>query len=269
MEKQPKTGIFLTGGGAIGSFHIGFFKALKELEIPYDCVFGCSAGAIIAGASTYLSPRDMYECWKELTLESILNIDITKIEHLKGRLKNIKLILECAKSCMAKDPNLFIEVENIRGLLYNLLDGYQMAHSKIDFGISTTDLSTMKKVNIWKEDMITDPREYILASSYMPIFTKQPILDGKHYMDLCRFRKYPLEALLEKDCDKIFVVNVEAENLRKLTVPIKKLFPDKDVTFIDYEKKPSILDFTPEQTEKNFNCGYETTMKTLEKTMKL
>ena len=263
MNDKEKTGIFLTGGGAIGSFHIGFFKALEEFGIDYDYVFGCSAGAIIAGAMTYLSAAELYDKWKQLTLENVFKIDSKKVEDFEGIKRTLILYKECIKSCCRRDPNLFIDVNDIRKLLYDLLNGEKMIESQIDFGISTTLLPSMKMENIWKENMETNPLEYILASMYLPIFSRQRIIDDRHYMDLCRFRRYPLEVLKEKGCTNIYVVNIESNNIRKLTVPIERDLSDETVTFIDYDRKPSILDFSRYQTEKNYETGYETTVKVL------
>jgi len=265
---EEKTGIFLTGGGGIGSFHIGFFKALEECGINYDYVFGCSAGSIVAGASTYLSSDEMFERWKELTLEAVLKIDSNKIKDLKGARKTLQLYKECFESCMRKDPNLMIDINDIRTLLYTLLDGEKIRESNIDFGISTTLLPSMKMMNIWKEDMIGNPLEYILASLYLPIFSRQKIIDDRSYIDLCRFRRYPIEVLKDKNCTRNIIVNIEANNPKKLTVPISKLFDEKSTIFINYDNKPSILDFSSEQASENYKNGYETSMKVLEKKLR-
>lgn len=47
MAERPKVGLVLSGGGAKGIAHIGVIKALEENEIPFDCVAGTSAGAIV------------------------------------------------------------------------------------------------------------------------------------------------------------------------------------------------------------------------------
>lgn len=44
---RPRVGLVLSGGGAKGIAHIGVIKALEENDIPFDCVAGTSAGAIV------------------------------------------------------------------------------------------------------------------------------------------------------------------------------------------------------------------------------
>ena len=263
---MKKTGIFLTGGGGIGAFHIGFFKALEEAGIKYDVVCGSSVGALVGGASTYLNSNQMLECWNTLSLENVLKIDSNKIKDLEGTKRVLKLYKECFLSCCRRDPNLMIDVNDIRKLLYSCLDGEKIRQSSIDFGVTTTELPSMEMKKFYKEDMIANPLEYILSSIYLPIFSRQRIIDNKHYVDLARFRRYPLEMLKERGCDNIYVVNIEANNLRLLQNPINKNFNNgEEVIFINYDNKPSILDFSKEQSKINYENGFETTVKTLQK----
>jgi NTE family protein len=44
-------GVVFSGGGARGYAHLGVIRALRELEIPLDCVGGASFGAIVAAAA--------------------------------------------------------------------------------------------------------------------------------------------------------------------------------------------------------------------------
>ena len=158
-----------------------------------------------------------------------------------------------------------IDIEDIRKLLYASLDGDKIRDSKVDFAITTTQTPSMRMLKIYKEDMIINPLEYILSSLYLPAFSSQRIIDDSHYVDISRFRRYPLEMLKEKGCNNIYVVNNETNNLRRINRPIRKNFCNERITFINYETKPSILDFSLEQSEKNYNNGYETTIKLLEK----
>lgn len=47
LSPRPQVGLVLSGGGAKGIAHIGVIKALEENDIPFDCVAGTSAGAIV------------------------------------------------------------------------------------------------------------------------------------------------------------------------------------------------------------------------------
>ncbi|MDP2227379.1 MAG: patatin-like phospholipase family protein [Moraxellaceae bacterium] len=46
---RPKIALVLSGGGARGLAHVGVFKALEKMRVPYDCIVGTSMGAIAGG----------------------------------------------------------------------------------------------------------------------------------------------------------------------------------------------------------------------------
>lgn len=266
---NDKTGIFLSGGGGVGAFHIGFFKALEEAGIKYDFVCGSSVGALVGGASTYLTPDEMLEAWNQLSLENVLKIDSNKIKGLTGTKRDLRLFKECLLSCWRKDPNRMIDVNDIRKLLYQLLDGERIRRSSIDFGISTTELPSFELKKIYKENMTMNPLEYILAAIYLPVFSRQVSPDGKRYIDIGGIRKYPIEMLVEKECNRVILVNIEARNLKKFTEPMARLFNHgEDTLFIDYAEKPCVLDFSREQSEINYRKGYETTARALERKLR-
>lgn len=50
QNKRPKIGLALSGGAARGIAHVGVLRALKENEIPIDCIAGTSAGSLVGGA---------------------------------------------------------------------------------------------------------------------------------------------------------------------------------------------------------------------------
>jgi len=70
--EQPRIGVVLSGGGALGSAHVGVLKVLEELHIPIHCIAGTSMGAIVGGlyAAGY-SAEELEEIlqttdWKDL-----------------------------------------------------------------------------------------------------------------------------------------------------------------------------------------------------------
>ncbi|MBQ5827873.1 MAG: patatin-like phospholipase family protein, partial [Bacteroidales bacterium] len=49
VEKRPKVGLVLSGGGARGAAHIGVLKYIEEMGIPIDYIAGTSMGSIVGG----------------------------------------------------------------------------------------------------------------------------------------------------------------------------------------------------------------------------
>lgn len=48
--KRPAISLALSGGGARGTFHLGFIQALQEYDVKIKAISGTSAGAIVGGA---------------------------------------------------------------------------------------------------------------------------------------------------------------------------------------------------------------------------
>ena len=270
MDNKPKNAIFLSGGGAMGSFHIGFFQALKNQDIGYDTIFGCSAGAIVGSAATYMSPDEMLKIWESLSFENVLNIDSSKIKNFNGNhlilekflnldsktiknyeriRRNIHLLNQCGKSCFKKFPHLLIDFDNFSNLISSNVNGECVLSSSVNFGISTTAIPSCKMVNVWKKDMITDPMEYVKASAHLPALRRKRLIDNKNYLDWCRFRRYPFEVFDEIDFDNLIIVNTEAEKINKRFInPIDEHF-GKDIFKIYYYDGKISISIVPKEKD--------------------
>lgn len=73
INKRPKIGLVLSGGGAKGMAHIGVLKVIDSLEIKLDYICGTSMGAIIGGlyASGY-SAKELEYIFKHVDLDAAL-----------------------------------------------------------------------------------------------------------------------------------------------------------------------------------------------------
>ena len=71
--------LIMQGGGSLGSFACGVFKALVKQKINIDIVAGTSIGAvnaaIIAGSKSDQPEKDLEEFWLELS-ESTIKIHL-------------------------------------------------------------------------------------------------------------------------------------------------------------------------------------------------
>ena len=267
---MSKRGIYLSGGGGKGPFQIGVFKALEELGMDYDLICGSSVGAMVGGAATYLDSYEMFECWKTLTLESVLRVDSKKVKDLAGTKRALKLWKETFLACATPHPNLLIDINDIRNLMYASLDGDKIRESKVGFGVSITTVPDFKRNYYFKENMgDVNTLEYILASLYLPIFTHQKIINNRNYLDVGMFQPCPLEMFKDKGISEIIVVDLESKSINKtLKAYNKQLSKDINLIYIQMDDKSSLLDFSLEMADHNLKYGYDTAMKILEKEMK-
>src|SRR5215467_3634299 len=58
-ERQPKVGLVLEGGGALGLAHIGVIQYLEEHRIPVNYIAGTSMGGLVGGV--YATGRNAAE----------------------------------------------------------------------------------------------------------------------------------------------------------------------------------------------------------------
>lgn len=310
-EPEKKVGIFFTGGGGIGSFHIGVLDAMDKKKIKYQFVAGCSAGAIVAGGATYLTPDELKERWNKLTPENTMNIDSSKLENVYGIKRIFVAWKECVKSFFHRDEKITISAENIIAIMQNSIhddvlsleeftkqlekyrdrrfsissnsmaqqlhdgiDGEKIRESDIGLAVSTTHFPSMKIDNTRKEEMVGDPTEYIYNSMNLPFLSRNPMVNGKpyaksckDYVDLCRFRDYPLEFLLDAKVDLAYVVNIERRYIRKLAAPMEDYFRSNGIEAVLFnctlKPAPSMVDFSAWQRERNYKAGHDTTMEVL------
>ena len=66
--------LVLSGGGAKGVYHIGVWKALKELGIVVNAFTGASIGAIMAGFLAQGADEELEYLSKSIRIDSILEL---------------------------------------------------------------------------------------------------------------------------------------------------------------------------------------------------
>jgi len=74
MQKRPKVGLVLNGGGALGLAHIGVLRWLEEHHIPVDIVAGTSMGGLVGGVyATGNSPAQVRALVEGIDWDQILS----------------------------------------------------------------------------------------------------------------------------------------------------------------------------------------------------
>lgn len=138
-KPRPKTALVLSGGGARGLAHVGVFKALEKMHIPYDCIAGTSMGAIAGGSfatgiSTEEAERRVVDAdWRAVFSDRPKRSDIPyfrKYEDYKPYF-DFTLTMDNFK---LKTPRNFVGVQNI-GLFFRELTGARTAANFDDLPI--------------------------------------------------------------------------------------------------------------------------------------
>ena len=81
VNKRPKIGLVLSGGGAKGAAHIGVLKYIEEVGIPIDYIAGTSMGSIVGGMYALgYSPDEILELISTVDWDRLIS---NKVERKK------------------------------------------------------------------------------------------------------------------------------------------------------------------------------------------
>ena len=252
-------GLVLEGGGARGSYHVGALKAFKERNIKFDYVVGTSIGSI-NGVFVVTNELDKLEAlWRSASSKELFGID----ENIFNAFKNKNLTKENIKKGLQTIyqviKNSGIDTTNLKNMLIENIDEDKLRKSNIEYGLATYNISKAKKIQVFKNDIPKGKLiEYLLASSYLPIFKFKKIIDENYYLDGGAYDKCPLDMLINKKLDNIYVVRAHRDKLAKYKTKTK-IYEIKS-----YKKLGSIITFSKDITDYNIKLGYFDTLKVLD-----
>lgn len=252
-------GLVLEGGGAKGAYHIGAYKAIKDMNIEIGGVAGTSVGALNGAAIAQDDFEKAYELWYNMCYSKVMNADDIEMKKLKkGKLtkEDIKSLSERIKGVINEKG---IDVTPLKDLLLELIDEDKIRNSGKDFGIVTVSLTDLKPLELYIEDIPEGKLvEYLLASAYFPAFKKEKI-NGKMYIDGGIYNNLPINLLSNKGYKDIIAIRTHGPGRLKKNdnsgLNIIYISPNDDLG--------KTLDFDGEVARKNLKLGYYDGLKAL------
>lgn len=249
--------LVLSGGGAKGVYHIGVWKALKELGIEVHAFIGASIGAIIAGFLAQGSDEIVEEIGRSITVDSILALP----EELKedGKVKvdwdSLSATREFFRSLM---ENKGLDTSPLRKLIMTRLDEKAIRNSGRDLGIVTINLSDLKPREVFLEDMDEGRLvDYLMASAAFPGF-RQPVIAGKKYVDGGMYDNIPYAMARRRGYRRIIVSDISGAGRNRK--------PEIEGSVTVYVKNSidmgGVLDFDRRFLQDFTLLGYLDTMRT-------
>lgn len=249
-------GLALEGGGAKGSYEIGAYIALQKLGYKFDMVAGTSIGSLNAAMIAQGDIKLAKKLWLNVDSE-IVGIS----NHLVESFKNFKI----EKDSIKKNINEINKIIKNKGLdvtkYKELIDKYvneeKVRNSKIDYGLVTIRLKDLKPLELTINEIeygkLTD---YILASSYLPGFKFNKIIDDSFYLDGGFHNNLPITLLEKNGCNKIIAIRIDGVGTIK-----KKINSKTEVIEISPTKSTgALLMFDNNDVKNNFNMGYYDTL---------
>lgn len=251
---MPKTALVLGGGGSRGSYQIGVWQALNELDIKIDIVTGTSVGALNAALITMQDYDNALTLWKQIKTSMVLAVDIDESQSVQKKQKAIirQFIADYAKQGGTDSYPL-------KQLLTQYINEETIRSSPIECGFITVDKTSFQPKQLFieeiKEGQLAD---YLLASSSLFPAIKSCNIDGHEYIDGGYYDNLPVELALNKGAEQVIAVDLEAIGVVRKQV-IKNT---ENLTLIrSYWNLGPILVFDNEMTVRNIRLGYLDTMK--------
>ncbi|MBL8967075.1 MAG: patatin-like phospholipase family protein [Spirochaetaceae bacterium] len=174
--------LVLGGGGAKGVYHIGVWRALREMGIEVDAFVGASIGAIVAGFMAQGSDEALEEIGATIGVDSILGLpeELTENGEIKLDRESLGAARELFRKTMAQKG---LDTSPLRRILTTRLDEDAIRDSGRDLGIVTINLTDLEPREVFVEEMEKGRLvDYLMASSAFPGF-ESPVIAGKKYVD--------------------------------------------------------------------------------------
>lgn len=184
--EDPKVGLAMGGGAALGAAHIGVLKALEEHGQQIDFVSGTSIGAMIGAFYSFgLEVEQIEEIAVNLKWLDVSSLSISKM----GLLSNKKL----------------------GNLIRKHLGTVNIEDAPTPLAITATDLASGNKVVFKEGDLATA----VMASTCVPGIFIPVETDGKMLVDGGLVENVPVESLRGMGAEKIIAVDINAMRLYK------------------------------------------------------
>ena len=248
--------IVLSGGGSKGAYEMGVWAALRKLKIKYDIVTGTSVGALNAAVMTQQTFYKGLLFWHNLNSKMIFNQEIKEDYHTKEGKKNILKIY--AKGVL----NGGMDVKGLDETLRKVIDTKKFFKSRIDMGIITFNVKTLKPKEITKKDLNENNLcDYLLASaSCFPAF-KMKEIDNENYIDGGIYDNLPINLAASLGATEVIAVDLKEVGFKQ-----KVKDPNLKITYISPRNDiGSFLIFEKDMARRAMKLGYNDTLKVMKK----
>ena len=248
--------LVLGGGGTKGAYQIGAWRAFRELGLRFHAIVGASVGALNGALMAQGAYDAAIELWRSVSIDRIVAVPSS----LAG---NKRTPASHNRFASFAELNRFIlrnhglDTKPLRDLIHRSVDELLIRSSGIDFGITTYELTNLKALSIFLEE-IPDGllADYLLASASFPAFRAAEI-QGKRFTDGGVFDNVPFRMARSRGYRRIIVVDISGLGVNRK--------PDVVGTETVYIKNSiemgNIFDLDQEFIRRFMELGYLDTMR--------
>lgn len=256
-----KRAIVLAGGGAKGSYHFGFWRAIRELGIDFQIVTGSSVGALNGAMMASGLFESGISMWNNIHTEDIISTSPSTLSSMI----DTEGIAASLKSFLGDIGENAVKLEMDPFPLGNLIDRYldekALRESPIDFGLMISEYPNMRthpvRISEIPYGMLKD---YLMASSAVYPSMHPVEIAGKRYVDGGYSDNFPINLALDMGAKDIIGVNLNASGIEaeyKTDLPVRVIRPHFDLG--------PTMEFIPEIAKRNLALGYNDTMRSFGK----
>lgn len=252
-----KRAIVLAGGGAKGSYQMGFWTAIRELGIDFQITAGSSVGALNAALFASGNYDGGLEMWSSITTDDIIAKSPTQLSRLIDT-GGITASLKGIMGELAEDAvNVKMDPFPLNGLLKKFFSETQLRSGNVELGIMTSEYPSLKGKGFTLSEIPFGMMEdYLLASSAVFPSMEPKNIAGVRYVDGGYSDNFPINLALDMGAEEIIGVRLKASGIEakyQTNYPIRIIEPH-------FYLGPAMT-FDPVQAQKNMVLGYNDTMR--------
>ena len=223
-------GLVLEGGGVKGSYQIGAYYALRHCKIKLDGIVGTSIGAFNAAMLASHKDIELLDFWFNVNPGLLLGFNQKFIDTVNTKELNIESLIASFSVLKNIVSNFGLDNTKLLDEISKIIDYKALKDSNIDFGLVTVRISKhgVKPIYVTKENIKDQNNllEYLMASSYLPVFREKRIIDNHYYIDGGFYDNSPVKILTDKGYDEIYIINIKGIGFNR------KMPRDTKITYI-------------------------------------
>ena len=245
MEQRQKA-LVLAGGGARGSYQVGVWRALMELNWHPQIITGTSVGSL-NGAMFVL---DLYETARDMWL-TIRSRDVMELPEEDADLSALHQFLRRVVRAGGMD------VSPLEDIVERVLDEKALRAAPIRFGLVTVEQRGLKPRELTLDEIPEGRvKDYLMASAACFPALRARDIDGVKFLDGGYSDNMPTGLAKKMGAEELVCVDLEGVGI---TRPNLTGLPP--VMVRSYWDLGDILHFDPDTARRNIELGYYDTLR--------
>ena len=248
MEQRPmpQKALVLAGGGARGSYQVGVWRALMELNWHPQIITGTSVGSL-NGAMFVL---DLYETARDMWL-TIRSRDVMELPEEDADLSALHQFLRSVVKAGGMD------VTPLEGIVERVLDEKALRAASTRFGLVTVEQRGLKPRELMLDEIPEGRvKDYLMASAACFPALRARDIDGVKFLDGGYSDNMPTGLAKRMGAEELVCVDLEGVGI---TRPNLTGLPTTMVR--SYWELGDILHFDPDTARRNMELGYYDTLR--------